>query len=103
MDHVPSDLTITGDLDTALEASRAAAGPHGSVNVLGADVARQCLEAGVLDEVIISTVPLLLGGGTALLHGARSASRLALLDRSTTSAGHTAHYRVAPESDQPEC
>ena len=31
--------------------------------VLGADVAAQCLRAGVLDEVLTTIVPVLLGGG----------------------------------------
>jgi dihydrofolate reductase len=38
----------------------------GDVVVLGADVARQCLEAGLLDEIIIHVAPVLLGGGVRL-------------------------------------
>lgn len=34
------------------------------MNVLGADVARQCLEAGALDEVLTILAPVLLGDGT---------------------------------------
>ena len=44
------DVTFVGDLDDAVSAAKAAAGDR-YVNVLGASVAAQCLDAGVLDEV----------------------------------------------------
>ena len=59
------DVTFAGDLATAVEAAKAAAGGR-YVNVLGADVARQCLEAGVLDEILVFVAPVLLGDGTRL-------------------------------------
>lgn len=37
-----------------------------NVVVLGANVARQCLEAGLLDEIIIHVAPVLLGDGVRL-------------------------------------
>ncbi|AVT31735.1 MULTISPECIES: dihydrofolate reductase family protein [unclassified Plantactinospora] len=58
-------VTFVGDLASAVAAAGAAAG-NGYVNVLGADVARQCLAAGVLDEVLVCVVPVLLGDGTRL-------------------------------------
>ncbi len=57
--------TFVGDLATALSAAKDAAGER-YVNVLGADVARQCLEAGELDEVLTIVAPVLLGDGTRL-------------------------------------
>lgn len=59
------DTTFLGDLESALAAAKAAAG-DGYVSVLGADVARQCLEAGELDEVLVMVLPVLLGDGTRL-------------------------------------
>ena len=53
------------DLETGVAAAREAAGDR-YVNVLGADVARQCLAAGLLDEVLVLVVPELLGDGTRL-------------------------------------
>jgi dihydrofolate reductase len=38
----------------------------GDVVVLGANVATQCLEAGLLDEIIVHVAPVLLGEGTRL-------------------------------------
>jgi dihydrofolate reductase len=42
------------------------------VLVLGADVARQLLRAGLLDEVRVHLVPLLMGEGTPLFAGERA-------------------------------
>jgi dihydrofolate reductase len=54
--------------DAAVRRAKQAA-QHKDVLVLGADVARQLLRAGLLDEVRIHLVPLLLGGGTPLFDG----------------------------------
>jgi dihydrofolate reductase len=63
------DVTFAGDLDTAVRVAKDAA--HGKyVNVLGADVAKQCLEAGLLDEILVLIAPVLLGDGTRLFHHA---------------------------------
>jgi dihydrofolate reductase len=59
------DLVFVSDLEEAVSAARAAAGDL-YVNILGADVARQCLAAGLLDEVLVIVLPLLLGDGTRL-------------------------------------
>lgn len=62
----PPDTTFLDDLDTAVAAAKAAAGER-YVNILGADVARQCLQAGVLDEILVFLAPVLLGDGVRLL------------------------------------
>ncbi len=61
---VPGTTFVT-DLADAVEKSAAAAG-DGYVNVLGADVARQLVEIGALDEVLTIVAPVLLGDGTRL-------------------------------------
>lgn len=61
----PPDTTFVDDLATGVAAAREAAGGR-YVNVLGADVARQCLAAGLLDEILVLVVPELLGDGTRL-------------------------------------
>jgi dihydrofolate reductase len=67
--HVPAEpepgVTYVGDLSTAVTKARAAAG-DGYVAVLGANVAKQCLEAGDLDEILVFIAPVLLGDGTRL-------------------------------------
>lgn len=67
--HVPDiavpGVTFVSDLDSGVAAAEAAAGEK-YVNVLGASIARQCLEAGVLDEVLVFIAPVLLGDGVRL-------------------------------------
>ncbi|MEV1205649.1 dihydrofolate reductase family protein, partial [Microbispora rosea] len=57
--------TFVTDLGAAVEAARAAAGDR-YVNVLGADVAAQCLDAGLLDEIFVCVAPVMLGDGVRL-------------------------------------
>ncbi len=59
------DVTFVGDLAGGLDAAKAAAGDK-YVNILGADVARQCLEVGALDEILVLIAPVLLGDGVRL-------------------------------------
>ncbi|MFI7597473.1 dihydrofolate reductase family protein [Actinoplanes sp. NPDC049681] len=67
--HRPSvpwpGVTFTDDLATAVALAVDAAGDK-YVNVLGADVARQCLAAGLLDEILVGVAPIMLGAGTRL-------------------------------------
>ncbi|WP_214412717.1 dihydrofolate reductase family protein [Sphaerisporangium fuscum] len=67
--HVPDTtipgVTFAGDLDSGVKAAKDAAGGK-YVNILGANVARQCLEAGVLDEIFVFVAPVLLGDGVRL-------------------------------------
>ena len=57
---------VTEGIEAALERAREAAGGQGRRAGGGADVARQYLRAGLLDEMEIHVVPLLLGGGARL-------------------------------------
>ncbi|MGW4946398.1 dihydrofolate reductase family protein [Actinoplanes sp. NPDC004185] len=67
--HVPETawpgITFVSDFAEAVRQAKAAAGDK-YVNVLGADVARQCLAAGELDEVLTCVAPVLLGDGVRL-------------------------------------
>jgi dihydrofolate reductase len=57
---------VTDGIESALEQARAVAGDmHVSIGG-GANVAQQYLAAGLLDEMIVSLVPILLGGGARL-------------------------------------
>ena len=53
------------DLRTAIAEAKEAAGEK-YVNILGADVARQCIDEKLLDEILLFIVPVLLGDGTRL-------------------------------------
>lgn len=67
--HTPQEpvpgVTFVGDLAQGVAAARAAAGGR-YVNVLGASVARQCVGAGLLDEILVIVAPVLLGDGVRL-------------------------------------
>jgi dihydrofolate reductase len=69
---VRSDTTfafVTGGPEGALERAREAAG-EGDVSIAGgADVIRQLLRAGEVDQLQLHVVPVLLGGGASLFDG----------------------------------
>jgi dihydrofolate reductase len=62
----PAGITFVSDLNSAIAAARAAAGER-YVNILGASTARQCMEAGAVDEILVFIAPVLLGDGVRLL------------------------------------
>ncbi len=64
--RAPSVFTfVTDGIHSAIEQARAAAAGK-VVGVHGASAAQQCLAAGLLDELLISLAPVLLGSGTRL-------------------------------------
>jgi dihydrofolate reductase len=54
-------------IDEAVRVSKEAADGL-DVVILGANIARQCLEAGLLDEIIVHIAPVLVGDGVRLFH-----------------------------------
>jgi dihydrofolate reductase len=58
-------VTFVDDLQDAVAAAKAAAGDK-YVNVLSASTAKQCLDAGALDEILVLIAPVLLGDGVRL-------------------------------------
>ena len=59
----PAVTFLSGDIGAAVATAREAAGGK-DVEILGADVARQALQRGLVDEVLVHIVPVLLGAGT---------------------------------------
>jgi dihydrofolate reductase len=57
---------VSNGIEAALELARAAAGPRDVGVWGGANVIRQYLAAGLLDEIQLHLVPILLGGGVRL-------------------------------------
>jgi dihydrofolate reductase len=65
-DHHPAITFLSQDLrDAVAEAANAADGKD--VIIFGANLAVQCLRAGLLDEIVIHLVPVLLGAGVRLI------------------------------------
>ena len=66
--HVPdpANTFLSGDVRDAVALALAAAEGK-DLNIIGADVARQCLAAGLIDEIIVFVAPVLLGDGVRLV------------------------------------
>ena len=66
MDGGTTFYFVTDGIESALDQARAAAGDKDVSLRGGASVAQQYLAAGLLDELVVSFVPRLLGGGARL-------------------------------------
>jgi dihydrofolate reductase len=58
----PEVTVLTGDIVTAVATALEAAGGK-DLEILGADVASQCLQRGLVDEILVYVLPVLLGDG----------------------------------------
>jgi len=58
----PGVTYLSGDIAEAVATARRAAGAK-NVEILGADVAGQCLRRGLVDEILVYVMPVLLGEG----------------------------------------
>jgi dihydrofolate reductase len=74
--HLPEDrpaadenfVFVTDGIEAAVAKAKEIAGDR-NVGVNGGQMAQQCLDAGLLDEVHVDLVPVLLGGGTPFFSG----------------------------------
>jgi dihydrofolate reductase len=64
---------VTDGIESALAQAKEAAGDKDVAIAGGADVARQYLSAGLIDELRLSVAPVLLGSGTRLFEGGAGA------------------------------
>lgn len=87
---------VTDGIQSALEQAKEAAGGKDVSLGGGADVAQQYLAAGLIDEMLLSVVPILLGGGRRLLEGLADAD-IGLEQVEVVEAPDVAHlrYRVS--------
>jgi dihydrofolate reductase len=98
--HRPEDaptgagFTFVSSLDEAIARARAAAGGKDVFIMGGADIIRQALRAGYVEELSISIAPVVLGGGKRLFDGFDQTLRLEHLElRQSPFATHIS-YRV---------
>jgi dihydrofolate reductase len=90
----PANIFLSGDIreavSTALEAAKGK-----NVNLIGADVGRQCIEAELVDEIIVLLAPILLGDGVRFFSQPGTAP-IDLETISVTQSGRITnlHYRV---------
>jgi dihydrofolate reductase len=92
-DH-PAVVFLTGDLTAAVATALQAANGK-NLEIFGGDLASQCLQLGLVDEILVHIVPVLLGDGTRLF-AAPGGAQIALQPISTTQSGSvtTIRYRV---------
>ena len=66
---------VTDGVESAIQQAKAAAGDK-NVGVSSASIAKQCIRAGLLDEIHLDLVPVLLGGGVRLFENLGAPSGL---------------------------
>ena len=106
--HRPEDINsmpgIEAAADVAIGLARAEAlAGSKDVGVFGGDIARQVLEMGRLDEIIVQIVPVLLGDGVPLF-GTQPGSRVSLERVHLGSSGALSdlRYRVVASTGNAE-
>jgi dihydrofolate reductase len=91
----PDFTFVTGGVPAAIDLARsAAAGGAGDVVVMGgADVVRQSVDQGLVDELVIHLSPIVLGAGTPLFAGASRRELTQVAVQVSATATHIT-YRV---------
>jgi dihydrofolate reductase len=89
---------VTDGIERAVETAKELAGDRG-VGVNGGTIARQCLDAGLLDEIWIDLVPVLLGGGTPFFDQLGTAPVALDGPVSVTNAEDVTHLRYRVRRD----
>lgn len=79
---------VTDGVEAAVGHARAAAGDKHAVVMGGGNVIRQCLDAGLVDELRIHLAPIVLGDGTPLFAGS---DRHSLVQRSVRVSRNATH------------
>jgi dihydrofolate reductase len=84
---------VTDGIESALEQARRAARGKDITLAGGASACSQYLNAGLVDEMEISLVPILLGGGERLFEGVGALPELKLVR--TVAAPGVTHFKFA--------
>ena len=94
----PEVTYLTGDIGEAVATALDAAGGK-NLEILGADVARQCLQRGLVDEILVYVLPVLLGDGTRF-YSSPGLARIDLepLDSTRHGAVTILRFRVRKQS-----
>jgi dihydrofolate reductase len=82
---------ISGRIEDAVATTKEAAGGR-DIEVFGATIATQVLEAGLLDEIVVHVAPLLLGDGVRL-YGSRGSKRVGLERVELAASGQLSSMR----------
>jgi dihydrofolate reductase len=91
----PSIKFLSGGIRSAISEAREAAGGK-DVLVIGADVARQCIQEGLINEIVVYLAPILLGDGVRFFNwpGAPDAVRLETIEVARSGQLTNLQFRV---------
>lgn len=92
MERASSSL-VTEGVERAVQLAKVAAGDK-DVSVMGADLTRQCIAAGILDELAIDLVPIVLTDGVRQFDQ-RSSQTLELQRERVVDAPGVTHFSFA--------
>jgi dihydrofolate reductase len=94
----PAVTFVTGDIGEAVAAALDAADGR-NLEILGADVAGQCLRRGLVDEILVYVLPVLLGDGIRF-YSTAGLARIDLESLSSTRSGAVTllRFRVRKQS-----
>ena len=87
-------------IEEAVTIAKDAAG-DGDVVILGANIARQCLENGLLDEIIVHVAPVLLGDGVRLFERAGRSRSSSIRSRRSTRGVRRCSATRSPSDGRP--
>jgi dihydrofolate reductase len=85
---------VSGGIEEAVATGRELAGGRTVYVMGGADIARQCVDAGLLDEIQLHVVPVLLGSGIRLFDYLVDSTELELVSAIQTPETLRVRYRV---------
>jgi dihydrofolate reductase len=90
----PTIQFISGSIESVISVARDAAGGK-DVMVIGADVARQCIEAQLIDNITVHLAPVLLGDGTRFFSSPGLAQAVGLEVTEVTRSGPLTNLRFS--------
>ncbi len=89
----PGVTFLSGDIGDAVATARSAAGGK-NLEILGADVAGQCLQRGLVDEILVYVLPVLLGDGIRLSPPGLPTIQLEPISSTPSGAATMLRFRV---------
>jgi dihydrofolate reductase len=95
----PEVTILSGDIGEAVATALAAAGGK-NLEILGADVASQCLQRGLVDEILVYVLPVLLGDGIRFSSPGLARTDLEPLSSTRSGDATILRFRVRNKSDQ---
>ena len=95
----PEVTILSGDIGESVATAVDAAGGK-NLEILGADVASQCLQRGLVDEILVYVLPVLLGDGIRFSSPGLARTDLEPLSSTRSGDATILRFSVRDKSDQ---